>query len=117
MGITRRDFLRGAGTGAGLAAVVGAEAAPAEARELKTKGGREVLSLCYYCAVGCGIVASVADGSPSRATPSTPSTAGRFAPRPRPTSRCSITRGVWPRSSTGRRGRRLAGEAPRGLGA
>jgi formate dehydrogenase major subunit len=35
---------------------------PAAARELKTKGAKEVPSICYYCAVGCGIVASVADG-------------------------------------------------------
>ena len=64
MSMSRRDFLKGAGTGAAVAAAVGVDTAPVEgaARELKTKGAREVPSLCYYCAVGCGIVASVADG-------------------------------------------------------
>lgn len=64
MTVTRRDFLKGVGAGTGLAGVAGMEAFPSEAaaRELKTKGAREVPSLCYYCAVGCGIVASVADG-------------------------------------------------------
>jgi len=64
MTVTRRDFLKGVGAGAGLAGVAGVEAFPSEAaaRELKTKGAKEVPSLCYYCAVGCGIVASVADG-------------------------------------------------------
>jgi formate dehydrogenase major subunit len=64
MSVTRRDFLKGTGIGAGLAATAGVELAPAEvyAKELKTKGAKEVPSLCYYCAVGCGIKASVADG-------------------------------------------------------
>lgn len=62
MGITRRDFLRSAGTGAGLAAAGLAAAPEAQAAELKTRGARQVPSICYYCAVGCGIVASVADG-------------------------------------------------------
>ncbi|MBI2460672.1 MAG: twin-arginine translocation signal domain-containing protein [Candidatus Rokubacteria bacterium] len=63
MDLTRRDFLKGTGTGAGLAAA-GAIPLPAEAYtpQLKTQGTREVPSICYYCAVGCGIKASVADG-------------------------------------------------------
>ena len=64
MGMTRRDFIKGAGAGAAVAATAGAELAPAEAytTELKTKGAKEVSSLCYYCAVGCGIKVSVAGG-------------------------------------------------------
>jgi formate dehydrogenase major subunit len=64
MSVTRRDFLKGVGGGAGLAGVAGLEALPAdaEAREPKTKGAQAVPSLCYYCAVGCGIVVSVAGG-------------------------------------------------------
>jgi formate dehydrogenase major subunit len=63
MSLTRRDFLRSAGTGAGLtAAGLAAGPAAAAAAELKTRGARQVPSICYYCAVGCGIVASVADG-------------------------------------------------------
>jgi formate dehydrogenase major subunit len=64
MGLTRRDFIKGAGAGAGLVATAGVELASAQAytAELKTKGAKEVLSICYYCAVGCGIKASVVDG-------------------------------------------------------
>ena len=64
MSVTRRDFLKGAGTGAALGGAVGLELGSAEAyvTELKTKGAKEVPSICYYCAVGCGIKASVADG-------------------------------------------------------
>ncbi len=64
MTFTRRDFIKRTGTGAAVAATVGTEAVPAEAyqAELKTRGTRAVNSICYYCAVGCGIVASVADG-------------------------------------------------------
>ena len=63
MELTRRDFVKGAGTGAVVVAATGVEA-PAEAYSptLKTTGTRKVNSICYYCAVGCGIVASVADG-------------------------------------------------------
>ena len=64
MSLTRRDFVKGAGAGASLTALAGVGRAPAEAYtpELKTKGAKEVPSICYYCAVGCGIKASVADG-------------------------------------------------------
>lgn len=64
MGVTRRDFLKGAGTSAALAAATGVERASAEpyTAQLKTKGATEVASICYYCAVGCGIKASVVDG-------------------------------------------------------
>lgn len=63
MELTRRDFVKGAGTGAVVVAAVGVET-PAEAYtpKLKTAGTSKVNSICYYCAVGCGIVASVADG-------------------------------------------------------
>ena len=55
----RRDFLR-ATTGGGLAlgGLVGLgfdlRQARAEVRQLKILGGREVPSVCPYCAVGCG---------------------------------------------------------------
>ncbi|OGK79822.1 MAG: hypothetical protein A2050_01845 [Candidatus Rokubacteria bacterium GWA2_73_35] len=63
MELTRRDFVKGAGTGAVVVAATGVET-PAEAYSprLKTTGTARVNSICYYCAVGCGIVASVADG-------------------------------------------------------
>lgn len=64
MTLTRRDFIKGVGTGTAVAATAGVDAPQAEAYtpELKTKGTAPVPSLCYYCAVGCGIVASVANG-------------------------------------------------------
>lgn len=64
MSFTRRDFIKGAGVGAGVAATAPAGLAPADAytTELKTKGTQEVPSICYYCAVGCGIKVSVRDG-------------------------------------------------------
>jgi formate dehydrogenase major subunit len=64
MSITRRDFMKVSGTSATLAATGAIALGPGEApaAELKTKGAQEVPSICYYCAVGCGIVASVAGG-------------------------------------------------------
>lgn len=65
MALTRREFVQRAATGAAVAGVAGSEVAPAEASyapSLKTEGTREVKSICYYCAVGCGITASVKDG-------------------------------------------------------
>jgi formate dehydrogenase major subunit len=64
MSVSRREFLKGVGASAGAAAASGVEVAPAEvaARELKTVGATSVPSICYYCAVGCGILASVKDG-------------------------------------------------------
>ncbi len=63
MDVTRREFIKGTGAGAGLAAA-GAPSLAAEAYSprLKTTGAQEVPSICYYCAVGCGIRASVVDG-------------------------------------------------------
>lgn len=64
MSLTRREFIKSAGAGTGLAATAGLEVTPAVAysSELKTKGAKEIPSICYFCAVGCGIKVSVADG-------------------------------------------------------
>lgn len=62
MGLTRREFVRGAGAGAGLLAGAAWSRAEAYTPTLKTQGAREVVSVCYYCAVGCGIRVSVVDG-------------------------------------------------------
>lgn len=63
MDLTRRTFLKGAGLGA-TSMGLGIEAAQAESAPArpKTEGLKQVPSICYYCAVGCGIVASVKDG-------------------------------------------------------
>lgn len=65
MAIGRRDFLKiSGGAAAGVAALNASPGPPpAEAAgPLKTEGATQVNSICYYCAVGCGIKAYVADG-------------------------------------------------------
>ncbi len=65
MAIARREFLRlSGGAAVGVAALEGSAGPPAaEAAEpLKTQGATQVHSICYYCAVGCGINVSVANG-------------------------------------------------------
>src|SRR5207302_4576091 len=65
--VNRRDFLRAsAGGGFALGGLLGLgldlRAAQAETRSLKIAGGREVPSVCPYCAVGCATLVSVRDG-------------------------------------------------------
>lgn len=69
--VSRRDFLKFTGLGAAFAAgTVGsllnaesghaAEATPAE--KLRILGAKETTTICCYCSVGCGGIASVSDG-------------------------------------------------------
>ncbi len=63
-GLNRRDFLRTSAVGGfTLGGLLGLgldlRAAQAEARQLRIAGGREVPSVCPYCAVGCGQIVSV----------------------------------------------------------
>src|ERR1700730_9651198 len=63
----RREFLRtSAAGGFALGGLLGLgldlRAAQAEVRALKIAGGREVPSVCPYCAVGCGTLVSVRAG-------------------------------------------------------
>lgn len=65
--ITRRQFLRlSAETLGGVAAAevagLGLHAAVARPPAQQIKQGREVASVCPYCAVGCGQIVTVADG-------------------------------------------------------
>lgn len=66
MAFSRRDFLKGGvGTGAAAAAVgLGLDLRPvkAYAQTLKIKTAKAVPSICYYCAVGCGIISWVEGG-------------------------------------------------------
>jgi formate dehydrogenase major subunit len=67
-GLDRREFLRtSAGGGFTLGSLLGlgvdAQAAQAEMRQLKVAHVREVPSVCPYCAVGCGQLVSVRDGT------------------------------------------------------
>jgi formate dehydrogenase major subunit len=68
-GISRRQFLKlSAGTMSGAAAMeaagFGFDAGPIRARTAArlVKQGKEVPSVCPYCAVGCGQIVTVADG-------------------------------------------------------
>src|SRR5947209_19855656 len=60
----RRDFFRKSGLAAGTLAGLGLDLKPAAAALAKVKvlGGREVPSVCPYCAVGGGQIVSVRDG-------------------------------------------------------
>jgi formate dehydrogenase major subunit len=65
-GLSRREFLTtSAGGGLALGGLLGLgmdlRAAQAEVRRLKVAGGREVPSVCPYCAVGCGQLVTVRD--------------------------------------------------------
>ena len=56
--VNRREFLRASTGGFALGGLIGLgldlREAQAEVRRLKIEGGREVPSICPYCAVGCG---------------------------------------------------------------
>jgi len=58
METSRRDFLKAAGLGGGVATVFGFDLAPAYAalRELKISRTTETRSTCPYCSVSCGVV-------------------------------------------------------------
>jgi formate dehydrogenase major subunit len=65
--MNRRDFLRrSAGGGFALGGLLGLgldlRAAQHEARHLKIHNGKEVPSVCPYCAVGCGQIITVREG-------------------------------------------------------
>ena len=55
---SRRDFLKIAATGAGVASVLGFDLAPAyaELKELKIARASETRSTCPYCSVSCGVI-------------------------------------------------------------
>lgn len=56
--VTRRDFLRRSAGGFALGSLLGLgldlRSVRAEVKRLKIRSGREVPSICPYCAVGCG---------------------------------------------------------------
>jgi len=72
--VSRRQFLQGAvgGGAAGLTAFgfdAEAEAATAEARELKIQNATETRSVCPYCAVGCSMIAYTIGGKAANTQP------------------------------------------------
>jgi formate dehydrogenase major subunit len=63
MGVSRRNFLKGAGLAAGSVALTGKPAtAGTDAPELRTKGLQTSTTVCPYCAVGCGMIVHSKDG-------------------------------------------------------
>ena len=62
--ISRRDFLKGVGTGGALSVAGGfsPENHGQETSPLKTQGAAKSYSICPYCAVGCGIIIYSRDG-------------------------------------------------------
>ena len=66
MNLTRRDVLKVAGAGAGAIALgslgISYFVTESYAKKLKTKGAREVTSICPFCAVSCHFIAHVKGG-------------------------------------------------------
>lgn len=62
-GITRRDFLKIAGLAAAGASTLGLKRdANAFEPKLKFEKAKETISVCCYCAVGCGLIIHTLDG-------------------------------------------------------
>ncbi len=66
MNISRRGFMKLAGTGAACLGLtdLGFDLDPARvvAADLKLEGAREVLSICHFCSCGCNVIMSIKDG-------------------------------------------------------
>ena len=86
--VTRREFLRSSAAGGfalgGLLGLgVDLRAAQADVRSLKIANGKEVPSVCPYCAVGCGQLVSVRDGKivNIEGNPESPISRGTLCPK------------------------------------
>jgi formate dehydrogenase major subunit len=68
---SRRDFLKVAATGVGVASVLGFDLAPAyaELKELKISHASETRSTCPYCSVSCGVIIYTLGDKAKNATP------------------------------------------------
>jgi formate dehydrogenase major subunit len=65
MDVSRRDFLKIAGSTLAVGSVAGAVAAQdadAAATELRIKGAKRTTTVCPYCSVGCSILVDAIDG-------------------------------------------------------
>jgi formate dehydrogenase major subunit len=64
MGISRRDFLKYSGGAAVASTVTGLTPEESQARERKNriKGAKVTLTICPYCAVGCGMIVHTLNG-------------------------------------------------------
>ena len=86
--VSRRDVLRGTAAGGfalGSALALGGNltAAKAHALSLKVAGAKDVPSICPYCAVGCGVIASVVNGKVVNVegNPNSPINEGNLCPK------------------------------------
>ncbi len=87
-GISRRDFIRfsgGASAALGTLAALGAgiNSSVAHAQTLRIQNARAVPTVCPYCAVGCGMVAHVVDGTivNIEGNPDSPVSEGNLCPK------------------------------------
>ena len=65
MNVNRRDFLKITGASAAGAAIMGLgldlKPIKSHAQTLKIRHARETISICCYCAVGCGVICSTGE--------------------------------------------------------
>ena len=89
-GISRRDFLKLSGVAAGTAVAAelvgfGIDTTPAQASAMNVpiKKGKEVPSVCPYCAVGCGQIVTVNEGKiiGIQGNPDSPVSEGTLCPK------------------------------------
>lgn len=84
MELTRRGFLKlSAGTILASMLKINLEPVKAYAEELRTKGAKEITTVCPYCSVGCGIIAFVKDGKiiHTEGDPDSPINEGSLCPK------------------------------------
>jgi formate dehydrogenase major subunit len=101
--VSRRQFLKlSAGALTGMAAVemagCGLVSQPAEApKGARVRAGREVASVCPYCAVGCGQIVTVADGQilDIQGNPDSPINVGTLCPKGAATYQLAVNPNRW----------------------
>jgi formate dehydrogenase major subunit len=86
MDVSRRDFLKIAGSTlavGSVAAEVSAKDADAAASELRTKGAKRTTTVCPYCSVGCSIVVDTLNGKivNTEGDPDSPINEGTLCPK------------------------------------
>ena len=85
--VSRRAFLKGAGTATavGALAALGADLQPKAARaaEIRIKDAKTFPSVCQYCSVGCGLLVHVVDGTivNVEGNPASPINYGNLCPK------------------------------------
>lgn len=104
--LTRRDFLKGTAGVAGTAVAaelvaLGVDPRPAEAKALEAplKKGKEVPSICPYCAVGCGQIVTVDTAAGKildiQGNPDSPISEGTLCPKGAATYQLAVNPHRW----------------------